>query len=146
MALSQHFSERSWLILAQFMHPDPGLTSQYFSINFNSLLNLNHFTQNLEVSVLFPVVITIVEPLPLPDSWHFSNRASLISQRGCVLSFISVDDSISRRSSSIFPFPKYRAKDIPWTLSLSYSFRGSIPITFPSTNFAAQMHIGMIPN
>ena len=94
---------------------------------------------NWEASVLFPTVITIADPLPLPDSRRSSNWASLINHRGVVFNFIPVEDSISRESSSIFPSPKYLASEIPCTLSRCQRSRASTPITASSIDLAAQI-------
>ena len=141
MALSPHPLKQSWPIPAQLMHTKPGPASQYFSTTFSAPPNLNLFKQSLEAPALLPTLITIADPLPFPDFKRSFSQALLIIQRGRVFTSIPIDDSISRRSSSIFLSPKYRIRKIPCTLSLSHYSKVSIPITFLSIDLTALISI-----
>lgn len=118
-----------------------GPASQYFSTTLTAPPNLKPFAQSVEASVLFLTVRTIAELLPVPDSRRSTSRVSLFSQREIIFNCIAVYNSISRRGSSIFSSPKYRAKDIPCTLSLCHRSKASMPITFSYIDLAAPISI-----
>lgn len=81
-------------------------TSQYFSTTLRPPTNLSLTAQSFEAFTSDSTVITIVDPLPFPDSNCSSNRFSFINHYGVVLNFIPVEDLISQQISSIFPSPR----------------------------------------
>lgn len=77
--LFPHFPTQLWPIFVQLMQTKPGLAFQYFSTTFGTLANLNLLVYSIETFTLFPIIIIIVDPLPILDSRHSFSQASLIN-------------------------------------------------------------------
>lgn len=112
-------------------------TSQYFSTTWKVFLNFNLLEHSWDASILFSIIITIANPLPLSDSRRFFNQAFLINHWDIVFYFMPVEDSILRDNSSIFPSSKYFPSAILCILGYYQCSRLSITITDLSIDLAA---------
>ena len=125
----------------QLKQTETGPASQYFSALFSAPSNLNLLENNSEASTLFLIGMTIADLFQFLDSKRCFFLVLLIDQQSRVFNCISVDDSISRQSISIFPSSRNRNCDIPCIFNLYQRSKVSTSITQLSIDLATLISI-----
>ena len=126
-------------MLQQVIHIELGPASHYFSTILISPPKRRLYAPSFFALISPLTVISMAESHLFPVFCYSLSRSSLINKRGCVLSCISIDDSISRFNSSIFPSPKYFSRCILCTFNCYQYSNISILTTATSTIFTVQI-------